>query len=195
MRRGAAVAGVVGLVLAASGCGTPWVATGSAASSPTPTYVCTPLAGAPAPCTAEEFSKLQAQAQLAVDAQDVYGRFFAEFVAQQRKGGSTTTSTALGAVTGGPYLAAQQANLARLATDGLKITGDVKLVKLVPVAGGPSHGYETALLACIDATKAEAVKGATVVSQGKMTAETAYFKRDAGVLKIWDAEKADPGQC
>ena len=72
MRRGAAVAGVVGIVLAASGCGTPWVATGSAASSPMPTYVCTPLDGAPATCTAEEFSNLHAKAQIAGEAQDVY---------------------------------------------------------------------------------------------------------------------------
>jgi len=178
-----------------AGCAGDDAASSRPTASSTPTYLCSPAGATPSPCTPEQYALLEAQAQLAEQAKEVYRRLFNETTALQRQGGSKTPSAELSNVAGGPYLAGQQATLTKLAETGSKVTGEVKLKTLARVPGASEHGYEAALRVCVDATKAQVVQGTKTVSKGQLVAEVVYFKREDAALKAWDAEKADPATC
>lgn len=164
-------------------------------SSPAvPTYTCTPAIGKPTVCSAEQYTREQAAAELTAEAVGVYRRIFAELLKLQKAGGPTTT-TELTTTSGGAYLAGQQANLSSMVQQQSKLVGDVKLTKLTGVAGAGAHGYEAALLACVDASASKVMQGKTQLAKGQLIAEVIYFKHDGDQLKAWDAEKADLKGC
>lgn len=193
-------AGAVVLALALTGCGSggaksPSPGTSAVASSPGATYTCTPAGGTPTPCSPEQYTQEQAQAQLAEEAKRAYRRMVSELAALQRAGGATTPSPELSATAGGAYLAAQQATLTRLAQYKAKVTGEVRIATLTAAPGAPAKGYETALLACVDSTKATVMQEGKALTKGQLVAEVVYFRREGTALKAWDAEKADPKRC
>nr|NLI50815.1 hypothetical protein [Propionibacterium sp.] len=191
--------GAVLLALTCTGCGSggakPPTSVPSAAPSPSATYTCTPPGGTPTPCSPEQYTQEQGQAQLAEEAQRVYRRLVSELAALQRAGGASTPSPELAAVAGGPYLAAQQATLTRLAQYQAKVTGEVRIATLAAATGAQAKGFETALLACVDSTKATVVQEGKPLTKGQLVAEVVYFRREGTALKAWDAEKADPKRC
>lgn len=202
--RVAAIAAGAALALALAGCGGPKAAgtgTPSATAAPTATFTCTPASGTPAACTPEQYAQEQAALALAEQAKGVYQRAVDEIAALEQGGGATTPSAELAQVAGGPYLTAQQAQLASISQRGLKLSGSVTIKKLTVASGATGRGYDAALFACLDASKATLVQqaptpSAAPVSKGRLIAETAYFKRDAdGTLRVWDAEAADTKGC
>lgn len=169
--------------------------TGSAAATPGASYTCSPIGGTPTPCSPEQYTQEQAQAQLAEEAKRGYRRLVSELAALQRAGGATTPSPELTQTAGGAYLAAQQATLTRLSQLKARVSGEVRIATLTAAAGGPAKGFDTALLACVDSTKAKVLQGTKELQKGQLVAEVVYFRRDGDTLKAWDAEKADPKRC
>lgn len=159
-------------------------------ASPTPTFRCTPDAGGePTPCSPEQYTEQVRLDVLYGEATKNYQRFFAEHVKLLRAGGVDKATANLLAVAGGPYLDATVTNLRQMQELGVKAgPGEIRLVRLERSPGATSRGYEAALKACVDSRGVPLLQGATEVRPGSAYAETVYFKRDAGVLKLWDAE-------
>lgn len=162
----------------------------SSGSSPTPTYSCTPASGGqPAPCTPEEFTAQEQANELVRQAKEDYNQLYRELSALQRAGGATEASAELSRRAGGPYLEGQVANLTQLRSMQARLTGDARITKLEAAQGAAAKGYETALLACVDARQTKLVTDTTTVATGRLIAEIVYFKVDGEVLKAWDSEK------
>lgn len=197
-RAGRTLGAVLVACVALAGCSGGGGAPAAAPSTPRPSasggYTCTPVGGTPAPCTSAQHDQEQAQLALTEDAKAVYQQLFAELAALQRAG-TATPSAELTARAGGPYLAAQQAQLAKLGELKAKMTGDVRIASLQPAPGAAARGFDAALTVCVDATKARVVAGGKELKKGQLVAETVYFRRDGDALKAWDAEKLDPGAC
>lgn len=190
-----ALVGVLTAPLVLAGCGSAKVAVSDAPAPSAPMYTCAAPSGPPTPCTPEQYAKLEIEDQVGQEAIAVYNRLFTELYALERGGGGPTPSAELTNVAGGPYLAGQVATLAKLAELKAKVTGTVALKKAVAVTGASARGYDAAVFACVDATKAQAVAGASIINKGQLVAETVFFKREGTNLKAWDAEKADPASC
>lgn len=189
---------LVGVLLTASvaGCTASVVPSGAPTTATTPTYLCTPAAGgSPVACTPEQYTEEQRQAELTAQAKRVYTKLVQEVTALEREGGATSASAELSRRAGGPYLDGQVSTLTTLSVLQAKLTGDVKITKLARASGATERGYETALLACVDAAKSQIVQGDATLTPGRLIAETVYFKHDGSLLKAWDAEKANPKQA
>lgn len=162
-----------------------------------PSYHCTPEAGGdPVPCTVEEYTRLEKLNVVYGEANDAYLRFFAENAQLMRAGGATEATAVMTETTGGPYLAAQVANLTQMSSKGIKaVGGDIKLVRIGRSPGASAYGYEVALDVCIDSRSVELVRGNSTVGQGYAYAERVFFRRDGEVLKAWDAEGKQVPAC
>ena len=190
---------LVAFALAVSGCtGRPEESPAPVPTpAPSPTYLCTPdPSAAPTPCSPEQFSEETRLTILYDEATRNYQRFFNEHVKLLRAGGADKATANLLAVAGGPYLDATVTNLRRLRE--LKVragTGEIRLVRLDRSPGAPNRGYEVALATCVDSTGVALLQDDTEVKLGSAYQETVFFKRDAGILKIWDAEGARVQAC
>lgn len=184
---------LVAAALALAGCTTQAATIDVPTSAKAPTYTCSPTAAgaSPTPCTPEEYSEQQREAQAAEEAKGVYREMVSELSALQRAGGATTASSALQQRAGGPYLEGQLTTLRGIKKLGATQDGTVRITKLSPVAGASERGYDTALLACVDATASSLVKDDKTLVPGRLIAETVYFRYDSGQLKAWDSEKAN----
>lgn len=185
-------------VLPLAGC-TPGSATNSPtpAASASPTYLCTPeMGGAPAPCSPEEYTEMQRLDLLYAEAERSYRRFHAEYSKLYRAGGAEKATPTLAAVAGGKYLEAQVLTLRRLQELQVKaVGGDFALVRLGRSPGASARGYDIALDACIDGRSVPLVQGDKEVGRGIAYQEVVYFKREGGVLKLWDAEGKQVEGC
>lgn len=189
--RAASLALAAALAVALAGCSAaPATTTPSPTASPSPTFFCTPDAGgAPTPCSPEAYTEQLRLDVLYAEATKNYQRFFNESVKLQRAGGTDKATPTMLAVAAGPYLDAQVTNLRRFAELGIKAgPGDIKLVRVDRSPGAASRGYEVALATCIDSRGVPLLQGDTTIDVGTAYAETVYFKRDVGVLKLWDGE-------
>lgn len=186
------MAGLAASALALVGCTTQAAPSVAPTSAKAPTYTCSPTTGSgPTPCTPEEYSEQQREAQATEEAKGIYRELVSELSALQRGGGATTASSALQQRADGAYLEGQLATLTSIKKLGAKLDGTVRITKLAPAAGASERGYDTALLACVDATGSSLVKDDTTLAPGRLVAETVYFRYDAGRLKAWDSEKAN----
>lgn len=190
MRRSLVATASLALALAHAGCSAPPSTTPTPSASPSPTFFCTADAGgAPTPCSPEAYTEQLRLDVLYAEATKNYQRFFNESVKLQRAGGTDKATPTMLAVAAGPYLDAQVTNLRRFAELGIKAgPGDIKLVRLDRSPGAASRGYEVALATCIDSRGVPLLQGDTTIDVGTAYAETVYFKRDVGVLKLWDGE-------
>lgn len=196
MRRVVVPAMVV--VLAVTGCGAPATArTPGPTTSPSPTYLCTPEAGGEAtPCSPEQYSEQLRLNVLYDEALKNYQRYFNENVKLQRAGGADKASPNLLAVAGGPFLDATVTNLRQMRELGVKAgPGDFKLVRADRSPGAASRGYEVALATCVDGRGVPLLQGDATLKEGSLVAQTVFFKRDGGVLKLWDAEARPVEGC
>lgn len=194
--RTAAAAAATALVVLA-GCATQPEAPRTPGPAPSPTYSCTPDAGgAPVPCTPEQYTEQTRINLLYAEATKNYQRYFTEYVRLLRAGGTDKATPALTAVAGGPYLEAQLTYLRQLQQLGGRIgPGDIAVVRQNRFPGATSRGYDIALATCIDSRAAPLLQGEQVLKQGRVVASTVYFKRDAGVLKLWDGEEKPVESC
>lgn len=164
---------------------------------PSPTYTCTPVGGEPYACTGQQYTDQEKQKVLTDSARRVFTRYFNESARLYRKGGAAEATADLMATTSGTYRAAKQAEFARLKRSGVKATGgNIELVRAEPDREARDKGFEVGLATCIDATTVRLKRGDKVVgAAGFAVAGNVYFKREAGALKIVDAEERPVPNC
>ncbi len=166
-------------------------------AAPQPTFTCVPeTGGSPTPCTPEEYSYQEKLKVVYAEATEVYERFAEEYSALLRAGGAKKATDTLLETTGGPYLEAQSKILAQMHEQGIKARGgNIELARIERSPGAAAFGYEVALDVCIDARSVEVVQKKKEIGQGYAYSERVFFKRDKGVLKIWDAEGKKVQSC
>lgn len=166
-------------------------------STPSPTYLCTPdPAAGGVPCSPEQYSEELRLNILYDEATKNYHRYVAENGKLLRAGGAEKASANLLAVAGGPFLDATVTNLRQLRELGVKAgPGDFKVTRVDRSPGAPTRGYEVALATCVDGRGVALLQGDAVLKQGSLVAQTVFFKRDGGVLKLWDAEARPVESC
>lgn len=190
-----AVAGALALALA--GCGAPAPTASAPAPSPSPTFLCTPdPSGSPVECSPEQYSEEVRLNVLYGEATKNYQRYFAENVKLLRAGGADKATANLLAVAGGPYLESTLTNLRQMRQLGVKAgPGDIRLARLDRSPGATARGYEVALAVCVDSRGVQLVQNGVDLKPGSLYAETVYFQRDGGVLKLWAAEGQRVTDC
>lgn len=188
---------VVTLGLAGCSAAPPTPQAPEANPTPTPTYYCTPDAGGePTECSPEAYAEQERLNVLYDEATKNYQRFFNEQVKLLRRGGAEKASANLLAVAGGPYLDATVTNLRRMKELGVQAgSGDITLVRMTRSPGATNRGYDVALATCVDGRGAKLLQEGVEVRPGSAYAETVFFKRDGGVLKLWDAEGRRVESC
>ena len=184
------VAAGLSVSIALTGCAPPAPVAEAPKTTPSPTFYCTAEpGGTPAECSPEAYSEQVRLDVLYAEATKNYQRFFTENVKLLRAGGVDKATANLLAVAGGPYLDATVTNLRQLQELGVRAgPGDIRLVRLDRSPGATTRGYDVALNSCVDSRGVPLLQGDVEVKPGSAYAETVYFKRDAGVLKLWDAE-------
>jgi len=151
----------------------------------TPTYTCSPAGGTPAPCSKDEYDKVQSENALIAEAEAVYRKFWDENVRINQMGGVKAATPTLRETTTGMFLEATLATYQEILDEGLTGVGDVKLVTLTPRSDLIHEGSLISLEACTDASNLEFRRGKRRVDNGPIYVEEVYLKRFDGALKLF----------
>ena len=165
----------------------------SAAASPT--YTCSPAGGTPAPCSKDEYDKVQSENALIAEAEAVYRKFWDENVRIYKTGGVTEPTPVLLETTTGMFLDSALAQYESVIAESAKAVGTARLVSVKP-RKDLSHDQSLAAFdTCTDATDLVFKSGDKTVAKGPIARDIVYLKRVDGLLKLFYVESEVLKSC
>ncbi len=156
----------------------------SVAGSASPSPTCSPIGGMAAPCSPDEYAKVEAQNKLVNEAIAVYRRWNKESNRLYRAGGTLKVTPEMEATTTDQAQKSALALFRDLRAGGVRaVSGSAKLVSIGPRDAEVKAG-EVALKTCVDGTSFRFAASGKTISRGVVATEQLLLKPVDGQLKL-----------
>ena len=167
----------------------------SVAGSASPSPTCSPIGGTAAPCSPDEYARVEAQNKLVNEAIAVYRRWNKESSRLYRVGGTTSVTPEMAATTAGESQKSVLAIFQDARAAGIRATsGAIRIVRIEPHGTTEERGG-VALRACIDGSSLTFEKDGKRIGTGSLATEDLVMKPVDGQMKMWSARSWKVKSC
>lgn len=165
----------------------------SVAGSASPSPTCSPIGGTAAPCSPDEYARVEAQNKLVNEAIAVYRRWEKESNRLYRAGGTTKATPEMTATTTGAFQKSVLSIFSDVKRSGIRaVSGQVIIANLV---ASPTLSNEVMISVCRDGRSLKFERSGKAISQGVIAAEDIAARRIDGVVKLWSVKSEVVKSC
>lgn len=168
----------------------------SVAGSASPSPTCSPIGGMAAPCSPDEYAKVEAQNKLVNEAIAVYRRWTKENSRLYRVGGTRNITPEMEVTTAGEFRKSALLTFSDIKAAGIRaVSGDIKIVSIGPDLGVEDVTGQAAIVACLDGRSMRLEQRGRAFRAGVTFVEHVVAKTIDGDMKLWAVRSSEVKSC
>lgn len=168
----------------------------SVAGSASPSPTCSPIGGTAAPCSPDEYARVEAQNKLVNEAIAVYKRWTKESNRLYRTGGTQKLTPEMRETTAGEFQKSALGVFLDLRSAGIRaVSGELKILSILPTQGSEPSTSGVAITACVDGRSQKFEQRGRKFRNGVIFEEDIVVKTIGGQMRLWSAMSGEVEKC